>query len=83
MTALRSDIERWLVSAKEKGATHLIVAVDSYDFDNYPVYVGPNEKVREEEAKITSKSMQGVDEVYSMSMDLDEQLAEIRAFNYN
>jgi len=83
MTAIKSDIEGWLATAKIKGATHLIIAVDKYDYDNYPVYVGPDEDVREEEERIISQSMQGVDEVYSMSMDIDKQLSQVRAFNYD
>jgi hypothetical protein len=82
MTATKQDIVRWLHSAKEKGATHLIVAVDTYDHDNYPIYVSKNEDVYEEEERITSQSMQRIDEVYNMSMDIDKQLAEGRAFNY-
>ncbi len=82
MTATRQDIERWLQSAKEKGATHLIIVVDMYDHDNYPVYVSKDKDVREEEERIASQSMQGVDEVYNMSMDIESQLSEQRAFNY-
>jgi len=81
MTATRSDIERWLESAKEKCATHLIVAVDRYDHNNYPIYVGPDEDVNEEIQKVDGKNMQGIDEVYNMSMDIDEQLSEYRAYN--
>ncbi|MHA1169742.1 MAG: hypothetical protein ACTSRU_18085 [Candidatus Hodarchaeales archaeon] len=81
MTASKGDIERWLESAKEKGATHLIVAVDTYDHDNYPVYVGPNEKIQEKIQRIDSGNMQGIDEVYNMSIDIDKQLSEFRAWN--
>jgi len=81
MTASKGDIERWLESAKEKGATHLIVAVDTYDHDNYPVYVGPNEKIQEKIQRIDSGNMQGIDEVYNMSIDIDKQLSEYRAYN--
>lgn len=82
MTASFNDIQYWLTIAKQKGATHLIVAVDRYDHDNYPVYVGPDEDVLEEEQKIISHSMQAVDEVYNMSMDIKDQLNQRRAFNY-
>jgi len=81
MTATRSDIETWLKSAKEKGASHLIVAVDRYDHDNYPIYVGPDEKIQEEIQRVDAGNMQGIDEVYNMSIDIDEQLSEYRAYN--
>jgi len=42
MTATKEDIEFWLSVAVIKEATHLIVAVDTYDHENYPVYVSKN-----------------------------------------
>ena len=81
MTATKSDIERWLGTAKEKGASHLIVAVDRYDHDNYPIYVWPEQKIQEEIDRVDPENMQGIDEVYNMSMDINEQLSEYRAYN--
>jgi len=81
MTASRTDIERWLDSAKEKGASHLIVAVDTYNHDNYPVYVGHNEDIRKEIERVENGSMQGIDEIYNMSLDIDKQMSEYRAYN--
>lgn len=81
MTASLSDIKGWLKQAKDKGATHLIVAVDRFDYDNYPVYVSSKEKVEEEFTRITNSSMQDVDEIYSMSMDINKQLKEHRSFH--
>ena len=62
MTATLQDIQRWLESAKEKGASHLIVAVDTYNYDNYPVYVGHNEKIEDEIKRVQSQRMQGIDD---------------------
>jgi len=81
MTASKTDIDRWLDSAKEKGATHLIVAVDRFGHDNYPIYVTPHQDVNEEIERLDGKNMQGIDEVYNMSMNIDEQLSEYRAYN--
>ena len=81
MTATKPDIERWLQTAKENEATHLIVAVDTYDHDNYPVYVTADEDIKKEVERVESGSMQGIDEVYNMSMDIDEQLNEYRAYH--
>ena len=81
MTASLIDIKYWLEQAKEKGATHLIVVVDKFDFDNYPVYVSPTENAAEEYERIINSSMQGVDEVYNMSMNIDKQLKEHRALH--
>ncbi len=81
MTATRKYIELWLDKAREKGATHLIVALDRYHYNNYPVYVSSNEDVITEINRIESSSLQGIDEVYNMSMDIDEQLSQERVYN--
>ena len=81
MTASLSDIKGWLERAKNEGATHLIIAVDTFDFDNYPVYVTEKENVEKEYERIISSSMQGVDEVYNLSMDINKQLKEHRAMH--
>lgn len=35
----RNDIAQWFEEGKALGATHMIVAVDTYDHEDYPVYV--------------------------------------------
>lgn len=81
MTATLRDIKDWLEQAKDGGATHLIIAVDRYDHDNYPVYVSPQEDVEKEYERIIGSSMQGIDEVYNMSMDINKQLKEHRTMH--
>jgi gamma-glutamylcyclotransferase (GGCT)/AIG2-like uncharacterized protein YtfP len=82
MTATREDINGWLKRAKELNSTHLIIALDTYDFDNYPVYVTSDKNVQEEYNKIIESSMQRVDEVYNMSLSIEDQLKERRAMNF-
>lgn len=81
MTASLLDIKGWLSQARKIGATHLIVAVDTFDYENYPVYVSPKEDVEKEFMRITDQSMQRVDEIYNLSMDINKQLKENRAFH--
>lgn len=81
MTATLQDIQHWLEQAKINKATHLIVAVDTYDHDNYPVYVTSDENVQDEMERITVQSMQSIDEVYNMSMSIEKQLKERRAYH--
>lgn len=81
MTATKQDIKFWLETAKNRGATHLIVAVDRFDYENYPVYVSHYEDINKEIKRINRNSMQGIDEVYNMSLDIEEQLNEHRAYN--
>jgi len=81
MTASLQDIRYWLEKAKELKATHLIVALDSYDHINYPVYITANKDVNKEYNRIVKSNMQSVDEVYNMSISLDKQLSEFRSHN--
>ena len=93
MTATRNDIVGWLEEAKQKGATHLIVACDTWDHDNYPVYVMPGEDVRQKAVEhgydlennrpMENGNMQVVDEVYSMAKPVADQLSQRRALNFD
>jgi hypothetical protein len=82
MTASRSDIRRWVEEGVEKGASHVIIAVDTWDYDNYPIYVMPGENARSRVNAQNAKSMQRVDECYDLSMDIEEQLGGGRVFTY-
>lgn len=82
MTATKSDIIEWLEEAKARNATHLIIACDTFDWENYPVYVTADQDVNKEYKRIITSSMQRVDEVYNMSMDIESQLNERRAKHF-
>lgn len=77
-----NDIGTWFDEGKRGGATHLIVVFDSWDHEDYPVYVKPTEDVREIYNKHQGQNMERVMEVYNLSMDKAVQLAEFRAFNF-
>lgn len=80
----REDIARWFKAGVEKGATHMIVVCDTFDWEDYPVYVTPGEDVHKAAQKYSNESrMSRVMEVYALHMDMDEQLAERRAFHYD
>ena len=79
MPTTRKDIREWLECAKEFGATHMVVMCDTFDWDDYPVYVLPGENPREKAMGDMQKPM----ECYNMSMDLEEQIAEHRANNWD
>lgn len=52
MAATRNDIAGWLREARAQGATHMIVVCDTFDWDDFPVFVMPDEDVREVEARL-------------------------------
>ncbi len=83
MAATREDIVRWLSEGRKEKATHMVVVCDTYDWEDYPVYVLRNEKVREVYSEYDGKEMQRVMEVYSLKKDLESQLNEHRAFHFD
>jgi len=78
MATTREDIALWFKEGQQQGATHMIVACDTFDWEDYPVYVSPQEDVRKKVAE-----QEKVMEVYSLSKSLDMQLNEYRAFHYD
>ncbi len=74
----RDVIRRWLTEGKERGATHVIVVSDTFYYTYCPTYVMPGEDPRQK-----AKEVGSVKEVYSLSRDIESQLAENRAFHYD
>jgi hypothetical protein len=77
-----SDIEGWFQRGVNEGATHMIVVCDTFDHEDYPVFVKPGEDVREREKSYQGREMQRVMEVYNLGMNMADQLSQHRAFNY-
>lgn len=75
-------IQEWFERGVEDGATHMIVVCDTFDHEDYPVFVHPNEDVRSREQHYKDSSMQKIMEVYNLSMGMWTQLNERQAFNY-
>jgi hypothetical protein len=82
MSATRQDIDRWFEAGLLSEATHMIVVCDTYDYENYPVYVNKGENVEEKAKEFEGKNMQSIDEVYNLSMDKNKQLNERRSSHY-
>lgn len=77
----QSDIKKWLDDAP-KGATHMLVVCDTFDWEDYPVYVKKSDNVHDVKSKYDGGNMQRVMEVYNLKKSLKKQLAEDRSFNY-
>ncbi len=76
-------IREWLTAGEKVGATHMIIVCDTFDHEDYPVYVGKDDNVRTEAAKYDGKNMQRITEVYNFSIAIEKQLdPTIRVFNY-
>ncbi|MBI2064724.1 MAG: hypothetical protein HYT62_01580 [Candidatus Yanofskybacteria bacterium] len=83
MATTQADIRGWLNEAKKMKATHVIVVCDTFDWEDYPVYVASNEDVRKKYSEYNGPNMQKVMEVYSLKIDIESQLNERRAFHFD
>lgn len=75
------EIREWLERGKTKGATHLLVVCDTYDHEDYPVFVMPGEDPQLK-AQDYNRDMQRVMECYALHLPWDPQLEEFRAHHY-
>lgn len=81
MTATKEAIREWLFSDDGRNCTHMIVVCDTFDHENYPVYVKEGESIIKMMKKYDGKNMQRIDEVYNYNLDLEEQLNSSYAMN--
>lgn len=85
MATTQADIRCWLEEGKKQKATHVIVVCDTFDWDDYPVYVTAGQDVHKVHAEYSGKNMQRVMEVYSLTgkHDIESQIAEHRANHFD
>ena len=83
MSATKQELMGWYDAGKLSASTHMIVACDTYDHENYPVYVQQHEDVKAELERIRSQDMTSVDEVYSYNPKYTKefQFSENRAIH--
>ena len=66
-------LKQWYDNGKAMGATHMVVACDTFDWDDYPCYVMPKQTVEAVAEEHNGKNMQKVMEVYNLSKPFDKQ----------
>lgn len=65
MTATREDVDRWIHEGITRGAKYIISVCDTFSYDDYPVYVMPDQSL-EQKKDHYSGSMQRINEVISL-----------------
>lgn len=75
-------IREWLEAGIEQKATHCIIVCDTFDHEDYPVYVSADQDARKVKDGLDGNNMQRVMEVYNLSQDIEPQLKQHRSFNY-
>lgn len=81
MAASKEEISKWFDEGVKKAATHMIIACDTFDYDDYPVFVHSKQSVEKEVKRLDGVNMQRVMEVYKLSDPKGKQLNEYRAYN--
>lgn len=66
MAATKEDVDRWIATAKKKKATHIISVCDTFDYDDYPVYVMPEDDLEEVKKKYDGVNMQTINETITI-----------------
>ena len=70
------DIREWLEQGKKRGADYLIVVCDTFDWEDYPVFVSADKVHKSYEHYNSGSNMQKVMEVYDLHQDFEKQLNE-------
>jgi hypothetical protein len=73
MATTIEDLKAWFEEGKAKKATHMIVVCDTFDYEDFPIYVRAGEDVGVELTKRNGQNMQKVMEVYSYKKPFDQQ----------
>lgn len=81
MAASKSQIREWVDRGVKAGATHVIIVYDRWDYEDFPVYVDKGQSVEDEVSYYNGENMCSVMEVYNLSMDINSQMDEFRAWN--
>lgn len=76
----QSEIGTWFDEGIAQGASHMLVIVDTFDYEDYPVFVKSAEEVRNKAA--SPGSMQRVMEIYNLALDKQTQLNATRVYNF-
>ena len=77
MAATRQDIDEWFDRGVSKGARHMLVVCDTFDYDDYPVFTTTDDECLH--LYKNPGEMQRVMEVYDLRAKKDEQMNEHRA----
>jgi hypothetical protein len=82
MGTSKEQIRVWLKRGVEQGASHVCVVCDTFDYEDYPVFVAPTESIESRVSGFHNDKWNRLMEVYDLSLDIESQLREDRAMHY-
>jgi hypothetical protein len=80
MAASLKDIAGWFERGKKASSLYMIVVCDTFDHEDYPVYVDPGEDFWSVHAEYDGTNMQRIMEVYDLNKPWTQQ-TEGRVWN--
>lgn len=78
----KAEIKEWAESGVANNKTHMIIVCDTYDWEDYPVYVDAGQDAHNVYNTYNGPNMQRVMEVYDLRKPMQPQLDISRAFNF-
>jgi hypothetical protein len=75
MAMMLQDIHTCYLRAEEMRASHMVIAMDSFDYSDYPIYVMPGQDPR----KVAREDGGRVMECYKLPLGWEVQSKEYRA----
>lgn len=82
MPTTRQEIQRWFEHGIKKNASVMLVVCDTFDHDDYPVYIMFGQDARRTADLYDGKNMQRLMEVYNLRLDMQPQLQAHRSWNW-
>lgn len=76
------DIRSWIGRGQRANALFMLVVCDSFDHEDYPVYIDNLDRFKDVYDTYDGKNMQRIMEVYDLQKDTESQLSEPRAWHY-
>lgn len=67
MKTTLEEIKQWAEEGLNKKASYMIVVCDTYDYEDYPVYVMPEEDLEKKKEHYDGNNMQRIMEVYDLA----------------
>jgi len=69
MVASSNDIDNWVERGKEMKAKYIISVCDTYDWDDYPVFVLEGEDLEKRKEEFDGRNMQKINEVITLEYE--------------
>lgn len=71
----KAEIKEWFDNGVKKNAVYMIIVCDTFSYEDYPVYIMPDQNAYDIKEHYDNKNMQRIMEIYDLKLNLDEQLS--------